>query len=721
MWLLQVILLLVIVLEFQLVVLVKGWYVCSPVAPTFDTDTGTSNMTEPPKQICPDGNQCCYNPIRNQYTCITGINVSDGLCCHDDSNENQMLVATGCRNGYVCANRGSGVNDGKYCQKVKSTKISNDQMVELEDEKKNDKDHFDAKGNSSMDSIRTMLATVQRQEDKKYSLPDSLPRYQLCSVQKDPTILQNIYGFPIIMNQDTTSSDGVIHHDSESRLAPLPSLAYLSNMGPIDDNKNHSKRNVDTLIIMIHGSLRNVEDCMCCINSIVERYQASSDPPAGVSTDASDNDGTKMIITPWFLSPADDFPGFSNNFSNRTKSNTQPLRWYDQLKRGMDHSWFYGADAILPVVDDSIDRNNPSIIATNISSYDAMDSILQYVHDHQQDVFPSLKRIILAGHSAGGQFVQKYALLSNHPMFQSSLDSGMHTSSTPLTTTPTQNDSATKEQDTHLTISTSDQYNIPTVSTNAAVATTRRQRRVIENKLRNTPLRNHIHLRVVVANPKSYCYFDNRRFINHRYRSLTEKEQKSCPSYNMWPWGFDDNIMLDFSDDDSINNHTKMLNSNDTDLSYHLNRYKNDAIRKVNGHIKQIIQRYRNRTVIYLQGQRDLEWNGMCSAQIQGPNRYTRTKTFYHYLQWYFHHEKNNDSVVGNEDDDYNEDRTSPGLGDVASQSYKMPQKQHYHRSTRVTNPTLKPKIHQEIIVPNLPHDHCLMFQSLLGQKTLFE
>lgn len=42
-----------------------------------------------------------------------------------------------------------------------------------------------------------------------------------------------------------------------------------------------------------------------------------------------------------------------------------------------------------------------------LSSFTAMDRLLNAVDN--RDLFPALKEIVLAGHSAGGQFVQRYA------------------------------------------------------------------------------------------------------------------------------------------------------------------------------------------------------------------------------------------------------------------------------------------------------------------------
>jgi pimeloyl-ACP methyl ester carboxylesterase len=44
-----------------------------------------------------------------------------------------------------------------------------------------------------------------------------------------------------------------------------------------------------------------------------------------------------------------------------------------------------------------------------LSSFDAIDSILARLAD--RSVFPNLAHIVLAGHSAGGQIVQRYAVV----------------------------------------------------------------------------------------------------------------------------------------------------------------------------------------------------------------------------------------------------------------------------------------------------------------------
>jgi pimeloyl-ACP methyl ester carboxylesterase len=50
---------------------------------------------------------------------------------------------------------------------------------------------------------------------------------------------------------------------------------------------------------------------------------------------------------------------------------------------------------------------------TPMSSYEVMDSLLVYVLGSGR--FPNIKRVVVAGHSAGGQFVQRYSAISPVP------------------------------------------------------------------------------------------------------------------------------------------------------------------------------------------------------------------------------------------------------------------------------------------------------------------
>lgn len=59
---------------------------------------------------------------------------------------------------------------------------------------------------------------------------------------------------------------------------------------------------------------------------------------------------------------------------------------------------------------DSWRSGAPSLTDPKLTSYDVADAILKLMAN--KDVFPNLKRIVLTGHSAGGQYVARYAMAS---------------------------------------------------------------------------------------------------------------------------------------------------------------------------------------------------------------------------------------------------------------------------------------------------------------------
>lgn len=94
--------------------------------------------------------------------------------------------------------------------------------------------------------------------------------------------------------------------------------------------------------------------------------------------------------------------------------------------------------------------------------------------------------------------------------------------------------------------------------------------------------------------------------------------------------------------------------------------YKDLAIQKAGG-IDKVIERYPQRDVIYLSGEQDILPNGLCEDQLQGGFRRERSE---HYIS---------------------------ALKEVYGAS-----------------------VHSRLVVPNVHHDHCLMFQSEQGQRALF-
>src|SRR5206468_4029883 len=55
-------------------------------------------------------------------------------------------------------------------------------------------------------------------------------------------------------------------------------------------------------------------------------------------------------------------------------------------------------------------RSGGLAVGSAVSSFDLLDEILRRVS--MREVFPNLKSIVVAGHSAGGQFVTRYAMAS---------------------------------------------------------------------------------------------------------------------------------------------------------------------------------------------------------------------------------------------------------------------------------------------------------------------
>jgi hypothetical protein len=223
----------------------------------------------------------------------------------------------------------------------------------------------------------------------------------------------------------------------------------------------------------------------------------------------------------------------------------------------------------------------------------------RFVQDYFLDgrKFPRLRQIVVTGHSAGGQLVQRWALLSS-----TSMDARQRT-----------DDAAAAGEHYDSTIS----------------------------------------IRTVVANPKNYVYLDARRWVSVR-DAATGKESlefripnlsihEICLSYNEYLWGFEPSSRLNVP-------------------------YLERALEDVNGNITTIVQRYATRNVIYLSGEQDQLSNGGCEAKVQGPNRVARSERYMDSLDQIFD----------------------------------------------------QPNTHRRLAVPNVNHNHCLMYQSLQGQQALF-
>jgi pimeloyl-ACP methyl ester carboxylesterase len=153
----------------------------------------------------------------------------------------------------------------------------------------------------------------------------------------------------------TAVADHTLHvHTARGGDGLLP--LYVST----DWSKPHPE--ITRAILIFHGKLRNADT-----------YNASGLKAiafAGVA-----GKGT-LLITPQFLAPVD---------TDKFHLPPSVLRWAPE-------AWMGGEDAI----------------GQAVSSFDAIDAILLHLADRA--LLPNLKSVVLAGHSGGGQVMQRYAV-----------------------------------------------------------------------------------------------------------------------------------------------------------------------------------------------------------------------------------------------------------------------------------------------------------------------
>ena len=315
--------------------------------------------------------------------------------------------------------------------------------------------------------------------------PPVFPRYNLCSLNREA--FTTVHGFPVKDRADYE-------------------LAYYSNAGSITTDVRPSVRFV---FIAIHGSKRNADGYLCAAQGAVQLQEQY--PPESV-----------LIVSPHFLVPEDGEPGFEPS-----QTGALPLRWNET--HPIAHTWRYGADSIVG----------------EVSSYDSMDNLLDHFVLDPKSLYPNLEAITIAGHSAGGQFVQRYALLSSHPALDAK-----------------------------------------------------------PSERRRTKKRD-IQIRLVGANPRSYCYLDDRRYADDGYERPPGDKMEVCPRWNEYQWGLDD--------------------GGDVVASY-----RDRAIELVGG-TDALRKRFLQRNVTYLAGTKDiLPLEGMCEDDLfQGGCRLERAHHYF--------------------------------------------------------------------------------------------
>ena len=173
-------------------------------------------------------------------------------------------------------------------------------------------------------------------------------------------------------------------------------------------------------------------------------------------------------------------------------------------------------------------RSGGNAIGTTLTSFDLADEILRKTAT--KTVFPNLDVVVVAGHSAGGQFVTRYEMA---------------------------------------------------------------------NRVHDTL---GVQLRYVVANPSSYAYpYLTRPVAGKGKIAFRPFNERSCASYNQWPYGLDD-----------LHGYTEKANA--------------DVLRK----------QLTVRPTTYLLGERDVlpsdGFDTSCAAMAQGPTRLARGRAFVAYV-----------------------------------------------------------------------------------------
>jgi len=558
------------------------------------------------------------------YSCLVSWSsaVQQGPCCDhqivDKNSDVSSQFGSGCASGYTCAAPLTNVVDGS------TLNTSNEQQT------------IDPLTNTPHckrdDNPSTKQLTDKRgrpiNTDYQY-----MPRYTTCPAFNPTDGINDIgkpYGLPIplasasydksslkggggvsssndvkLNNMERMKANTVTDDDNDSYIGQL---AYFTNMGPLTTNPEdlHSHHEgVTTAVIGIHGSGRDAGSYLCALIAAVGEGDVSDDSSnleeellksmEGVSTTQrrrrvqSDNDSGSLkekertlVIAPWFLAPSDGQPQ-SSTPTTSTASSLPFLQWADRAP--VSHTFRYGAESISVPPPAAEDVSSSS--TTTISSYGAMDVLLETLCNKKN--YPNLQRIVVAGHSAGGQFVHRWGLSSDSWCF-------------------------------------GDRHGQPEGA---------------DGLVASLP-----SIRVVAANPRSYAYLDKRRYFPTADESTvtlseqTEEEDKDtlspfnkldfrlpttsefddCQEYNQYCWGLQDNPNVPAP---YITNNVNKNNMGD------------DASDSDDDNTS-LFCRYASRDVVYLSGQRDIKQlgNQICDEDgYQGPSRRERSERFYASLQ----------------------------------------------------------------------------------------
>ncbi|CAB9526913.1 expressed unknown protein [Seminavis robusta] len=209
-------------------------------------------------------------------------------------------------------------------------------------------------------------------------LEDELNNRPVCKATaeiQDP-LVQELPRYPLCHKSKNANFQHIQRFVSPSKF-PTAEMLYYSSHGDIQHWNHHQQNMIHKVLIVIHGANRNADDYFCSASAAVLR--ASQPLPDQV-----------LLLAPRFVVPQDLPP--TVHLGTETG---RILQWDGNAPNG---AWRYGANAIAPLT------------ATNVSSFDVLDAFVETIRSH---VGMSCNRITVVGHSSGGQFVQRWALLSD--------------------------------------------------------------------------------------------------------------------------------------------------------------------------------------------------------------------------------------------------------------------------------------------------------------------
>ena len=377
-------------------------------------------------QYCPPSTTCCPKKLRHSivgYSCLVSWSsrVPQGPCCDDDDDDIEAeeadfdapsspsnIFGSGCAAGYTCA---APLQSTSTNTNTKNSFVQHDDSLVNTPHCKRDDAHdshplTDKTGRPIINDYERMprYVTCPAFSYEDIALPHGLP-IPLSSATSYDKSTKGKHSAKLYEESQTTTAE-----EGEKDDGYMGQLAYFSNMGPLttaeksSSSKSQLHSDVTTAVIGIHGSGRDAGSYLCAMIAAVNGdYTTSTSSSTSIEQTLDDmelwegqerrhiitstqrrrrdedNDsgddvkknegGETLLISPWFLAPEDGEPETSSSTS------TLPfLQWLD--KAPVEHTFRYGAESI-PVSIDEVGDETSSSTTTSISSYGAMDVLLE--------------------------------------------------------------------------------------------------------------------------------------------------------------------------------------------------------------------------------------------------------------------------------------------------------------------------------------------------------